>query len=162
MFFSTLNRPKSCHVLRNLSDDEDEETKDEQSVEYSYKSTNVKEPKLNDNEKAKEISQEDDAENNIDTKSDMDGRLAIRENTFVTNEPSSPNPPIISNTQIDDAYKIVNPRTQILLINFPPSTFELQLSRHKRLNFDQVKADLTVSRRGVFIVQSLRWVSKFQ
>ena len=94
-------------------------------------------------------------------KKDGDSRTAIRENTFVTNENSLPvnimSPRL--NGHRKGTYPVVDTNAQISLLTFPPPTFDLQLSRYKRLNFDQIKTDLTVTRRGVFIIQALRWVS---
>ena len=181
MVFSTLNRPKSCHVLRNVSDDEEEDTKDESNFEHTCKSsvlnsgdTNAANVQLNNhnlnNVFPSRLSQAtpQDALNNDskisdhidDKKNDIDSRIAIRENTFVTNEPSLTTLSSTCNPEFSEKYQLVNPQTQMLVVNFPPITFDLQLSRYRRLNFDQIKTDLTISRRGAFIVQALRWVSR--
>ena len=94
-------------------------------------------------------------------KKDGDSRTAIRENTFVTDENTLPinimSPRL--NGHRKGTYPIVDANAQISLLTFPSPTFDLQLSRYKRLNFDQIKTDLTATRRGVFIIQALRWVS---
>ena len=94
-------------------------------------------------------------------KKDGDSRTTIRENTFVTDENSLPinimSPRL--NGHRKGTYPIVDTNAQISLLAFPPPTVDLQLSRYKRLNFDQIKTDLTATRRGVFIIQALRWVS---
>ena len=97
-----------------------------------------------------------------DKKNDIDSRLAIRENTFVTNEPSLTTLSSSCNPEFSEKYQLASPQTQMLLVNFPPITFELQLSRYRRLNFEQIKTDLTVSRRGAFIIQALRWVRRLK
>ena len=90
---------------------------------------------------------------------DKDSRaIAIRENTFIAKDGTMLSLPPSNGSEDNGNYPICNQQTQILLANLPPSIFDLKLSRYKRLNFDQIKTDLTVSRRGVFIVQALRWV----
>ena len=185
MFFSNLNRPKSCHVMRHLSEDEDEEIKDEEPLFVNgYKSSTEKDVKSENTKcqsSAANIDMMADAHNkklpestsivtlaseinipcDFDPKNcDKDSRaIAIRENTFIANDGTMPSLPPSNCSQDNGNYQICNQQTQILLANLPPSIFDLKLSRYKRLNFDQIKTDLTVSRRGVFIVQALRWVS---
>ena len=187
--FSTLNRPKSCHVLRNVSDDEIEDENDAISKRgHTYLSSDLKEPYSNVNQNSSIQNHTMNNESIIpklqnsfshsttqdglddvskvfnhvnDKKEEVDPRIAIRENTFVTNENSFTANMSASNPVDYDKYPILDTNTQIALINFPPTTFDLQLSRFKRLNFDQIKTDLTASRRGVFIIQALRWVSGF-
>ena len=95
----------------------------------------------------------------IDKPNDVDTRLAVRENTFVTNDA-----PLTTNlsASVHDYYgghQSVTSQANMLLENFPPTTLEVRLSRHRRLDFDRIKTELTMSRRGVLIMQALRWVS---
>ena len=185
MFFSNLNRPKSCHVMRHLSEDEDEDIKDEEPLFVNgCKSSNAKDVQSENTKchsSAANIDMMADAHNkklpestsivtlaseinipcDFDLKNcDKDSRaIAIRENTFIANDGAVLSLPPSNSSEDNGNYQICNQQTQILLANLPPSIFDLKLSRYKRLNFDQIKTDLTVSRRGVFIVQALRWVS---
>ena len=185
MFFSNLNRPKSCHVMRHLSEDEDEELNDEEPLFVNgYKSSNEKDvksentkcqssaaniimmtdthdTKLPESTSIVTLTSEINMPCDFDLKNcDKDSRaIAIRENTFIANDGAVLSLPPSNGAELNRNYQICNQQTQILLSNLPPSIFDLKLSRYKRLNFDQIKTDLTVSRRGVFIVQALRWVS---
>ena len=171
--------------MRHLSEDEEEEIKDEEhlyvngcksSTAKDVHSENTKCQSLaanittiadTHNEKLPEstsilnLSSEMNMPCDFDLKNcDKDSRaIAIRENTFIANDGSVPSLPPSNGSEDNRNYQICNQQTQILLANLPPSIFDLKLSRYKRLNFDQIKTDLTVSRRGVFIVQALRWVS---
>ena len=171
--------------MRHLSEDEDEDIKDEEPLFVNgYKSStenDVKSENTKCQSSAANIDRKADARDktlpnstsivtltsemnmpcDFDLKNcDKDSRaIAIRENTFIANDGTMPSLPPSNGSQDNGNYQICNQQTQILLANLPPSIFDLKLSRYKRLNFDQIKTDLTVSRRGVFIVQALRWVS---
>ena len=171
--------------MRHLSEDEDEEIKDEEPLFVNGCKSSTEKDVQSENTKcqssAANIDMIADARNktlpnstsivtltremsmscDFDLKNcDKDSRaIAIRENTFIANDGSVPSLPPSNGSEDNRNYQICNQQTQILLANLPPSIFDLKLSRYKRLNFDQIKTDLTVSRRGVFIVQALRWVS---
>ena len=171
--------------MRHLSEDEDEEIKDEEPLFVNgYKSSTAKDvmsentkcqssaaniimmtdthdTKLPESTSIVTLTSEINMPCDFDLKNcDKDSRaIAIRENTFIANDGTMLSLPTTNSSEDNGNYQICNQQTQILLANLPPSTFDLKLSRYKRLNFDQIKTDLTVSRRGVFIVQALRWVS---
>ena len=171
--------------MRHLSEDEDEEIKDEEplfvngcksSTAKDVQSENTKfqssianidmmadthNKKLPESTSIVGLSSEIDMPCDFDLKNcDKDSRaIAIRENTFIANDGIMISLPPTNSSEDNGNYQICNQQTQILLANLPPSIFDLKLSRYRRLNFDQIKTDLTVSRRGVFIVQALRWVS---
>ena len=86
-------------------------------------------------------------------------KVALRENTFVTDDNDLPSNISFTNPNSFDKFSMINDVTQTSYLSLPQPTFDLKLSRHKRLNFDQIKTDLTATRRGVFIIQALRWVS---
>ena len=171
--------------MRHLSEDEDDEIKDEEPLFVNgYKSSTAKDVKSENTKfqsSAANITMIADTHNrklpestsivtlaseinmpcDFDLKNcDKDSRaIAIRENTFIANDGTMLSLPPSNGSEENGNYQICNQQTQIVLANLPPSIFDMKLSRYKRLNFDQIKTDLTVSRRGVCIVQALRWVS---
>ena len=187
LFLSTLNRPKSCHVLRNFSDDEEEDENDAKtkSVENFYASSSKNSPSKNHQEEEMLTSYDcidntvvglkNKASNSssLNTLKDVssvfseisikkeegDAKVALRENTFVTDDNDLPLNISLTNPKSFDKFSMNNDAIQMSYLSFPQPTVDLKLSRHKRLNFDQIKTDLTAKRRGVFIIQALRWVS---
>ena len=171
--------------MRHLSDDEDEEIKDEEPLFVNGSKSSPGKDVHSENTKCQSSAANGygiaDTHNetlpkptsivtstseinmpcDFDLKNcDKDSRaIAIRENTFIANDGAVLSLPPSNGSEDNGNYQICNQHTQIILANLPPSVFDLKLSRYKRLNFDQIKTDLTVSRRGVFIVQALRWVS---
>ena len=171
--------------MRHLSEDEDEDIKDEQPLFVNGCKSSTAKDVQSENTKCQSSAANIDRIADIHNKTlpkptsivnstseinmpcdfdlkncDKDSRaIAIRENTFIANDGTMPSLPPSNGSEDNGNYQICNQQTQILFSNLPPSIFDLKLSRYKRLNFDQIKTDLTVSRRGVFIVQALRWVS---
>ena len=187
LFLSTLNRPKSCHVLRNFSDDEAEDENDAKTkgVENLHASSSKNSPSKNHQKEDMQTSYDgidntivglnnkasnssslntlkdvSSAFNEISIKKEEgDAKVALRENTFVTDDNDLPLNVSLTNPKSFDKFSMINDATQMSYLSLPQPTFDLKLSRHKRLNFDQIKTDLTAKRRGVFIIQALRWVS---
>ena len=179
LFLSTLNRPKSCHVLRNVSDDEAEDENDAKTFDSrnSHSKNQQKEDMLKSydgidntivglqnkvsNSCSMNISKDvSSAFSQISNKKEEgEAKAALRENTFITDDNNLPSNASLSNPNSFDKFSMINDQTQISYLSIPQPTFDLKLSRHTRLNFDQIKTDLTATRRGVFIIQALRWVS---
>ena len=187
LFLSTLNRPKSCHVLRNFSDDEAEDENDENIKSVKNLDASGSKNSLYKNHQKEDIlNSYDGIDNTIvgiqnkasnssslstlndvssvvshtsNKKEEADAKVALRENTFITDDNELPSNISLSNPNSFDKFPMINDDTPISYLTLPHPTFDLKLSRHKRLNFDQIKTDLTATRRGVFIIQALRWVS---
>ena len=179
LFLSTLNRPKSCHVLRNVSDDEAEDENDAKTFDSrnSHSKNQQKEDmlksydgidntivglqnKVSNSCSLNTLEDVSSAFNQISNKKEEgEAKVALRENTFITDDNNLPSNASLSNPNSFDKFSMINDQTQISYLSIPQPTFDLKLSRHTRLNFDQIKTDLTATRRGVFIIQALRWVS---
>ena len=187
LFLSTLNRPKSCHVLRNFSDDEAEDENDENIKSVKNLDASGSKNSLYKNHQKEDIlNSYDGIDNTIvgiqnkasnssslstlndvssvvshtsNKKEEADAKVALRENTFITDDNELPSNISLSNPNSFDKFPMINDDTPISYLTLPHPTLDLKLSRHKRLNFDQIKTDLTATRRGVFIIQALRWVS---
>ena len=179
LFLSTLNRPKSCHVLRNFSDDEAEDENEVKTLESRSSPTK-------NHQKEDMLKSYDGIDNTIvglqnkvsnscslntlkdvssafsqisNKKEEGEAKAALRENTFITDDNDLPSNALLSNPNSFEKCPMINDHSQISYLSIPQPTFDLKLSRHTRLNFDQIKTDLTATRRGVFIIQALRWVS---
>ena len=88
----------------------------------------------------------------------QDTHHAIRENTFVTNDiPVGTTQQLIVTHATCETTEIQMPRNDILATPNHGS-LEMRFSKHRQLDFDRIKMDLTTSRRGVLLLQTLRWV----
>ena len=167
--------------MRNISDDEEDEISDEKTFDQTCKPLHVKDMPSENKDDGIENGHLNNGENGlqnglapstlvdtskheseisgqIDKKNDVDTRLALRENTFVTNDASLTTTSSASDHANYGGNQSVTPQVHMALTNYPFNNFEVRLSRYRLLDLDRIKNELTTSRRGVFIMQALRWV----
>ena len=169
--------------MRNLSDDEEDKTiyekllddncnsLYEEDIHFDNKEDSKEKSSLNSNGtialqiveeasiSAEPTNYQSETAVQLDLKNNLDTRIALRENTFVTTDGSFIASSYVSGQNNIGRNQGFGLRAPLSLTNYPPLNFEIRLSRHRRLDFDRIKSGLTVSRRGVFILQALRWVS---